>query len=388
MSRLEELMDLEEIITPQLLDELVEETMKTEEKQRIQQLCMQKITVLQNACEQEVSLQVCSEEKEKTQTSVSGEKILLQNDVHTDNIARKRRCNSKNKTRRWLTLVAVCALILSLSTAAIGTLTTDTRLLKLFEADSQSQIGQLNEMSYQIGKSVTDCGYTVTLQEAVHDEHNAWVLLEITGPEGARLNAEQLYFRQTRVQLENNMGGYGYYIEMLPDEDLDDNRVSLVLDLSTNGKITDQEITVLLEDLGWYHYDLEQEANGSSMDDYWETITKGTWQFTFILPQNETTVSMWQWKILQNEQKLFLLRKLEVSPLSVVLEANRLEWDTYMKLQEEPIQVYLKDGTMLELDSSGSGSGGISMQFQYNFTSPINLADIEQIVYCGHKLNW
>lgn len=387
MSRLEELMDLEEIITPQLLDELVEETMKTEEKQRIQQLCMQKITVLQSACEQEVSLQVCTKEDEKLQTSVSGEKTLLQSGLPTENIARKRRCNSKRKTKRWLTLVAICALILSLSTAAIGTLTTDARLLKLFEADSQSQIGQLNEMSYQIDKSVTDHGYTVTLQEAIHDEHNAWVLLEITGPEGAKLDAEQLIFRQTRVQLEN-MGGFGYYTEMLPDDDPDDNCVSMVLDLSTNGKITDQEITVSLEDLGWYHYDLEQEANGSSMDDYWETITKGTWQFTFMLPQNEMTVSMWQWKILQNEQKLFLLRKLEVSPLSIVLDANRLQWDTYMKLQEEPIQVYLKDGTMLELDSSGSGSGGISMQFQYNFTSPINLADIEQIVYCGHKLNW
>lgn len=384
MSRIEELMDLQEAVPPQMIEELTaSKGLEPEEQQRIQQRCLQKIAVLQKQYGEQAD---CLPEN----TTLKGikvdsldkaaEKQWLQRDKHSV----EGRLSHTKKARRWFTAVAICAMVFSLSTAAIGTLTTDTQLLKLFQADSQSQIAQLNEMSYQIGQSVTKHGYTVTVQEAISDRHNTWVLLDLKGPEGSKLDAERLYFGQTKVELER-ASSFGYAMSALPDDDPEDNCVSWLLDLSVRGKLTGQEITMSLENLGWYNYDAERKK---SSDAEWETLIEGTWQFTFKVPQDETTVFLWQWRVLQNNEKYFLVHKMEVSPLSIMLDVSRLQWASYTELQEEPVLVYLKDGSMLELSCNSSSGSGSNMQFNYTFESPADLRNIDRIMYCGRDLNW
>lgn len=94
-----------------------------------------------------------------------------------------------------------------------------------------------------------------------------------------------------------------------------------------------------------------------------DTVYKGSWKFEFVMPDNDTTISMWQWKVLEHGDKKFLLTKMEVSPLSITLKTRRLEWDIYAMLGEEPVHVYLKSGEMIELSSNSSGGGGLVMDF-------------------------
>ena len=50
--------------------------------------------------------------------------------------------------------------------------------------------------------------------------------------------------------------------------------------------------------------------------------------------------------------------------------------------------MYLKSGEMIELSSNSSGGGGLVMDFSYTMPEPIDLAEIDRVVFCGETLNW
>ena len=367
MSRIEDLIELEESITPEQLEQMAAQECQpftADEQQRIRQMTLQKITELQAA-------QSTAQEKQSA-LSISEETLL-----QAESSRKKRLWFGK---RRWITAVAACAFVLSLSTAVAATLSTDERLLKLLHADSQSQIAQLSEMSTYIGSTATTDGYTLTVQEAVSDKHHVWLLLDLVGPEDEVLDANQNCYQDVALTFEK-MGGHGYSFGTLPDEIPDDNRVSFLLDLSTRKSLVNNQLTLELGNLGLQVYDAEGKAQ-------WTVLSEGNSKFEFTLSDNNTTVSMWQWKVLQHQNKNFLLAKMEVSPLSITLKARRLEWDMYLYLREEPVQVYLKNGEMLELISNSSGGGGPIMDFSYTMPKPLDLTQIERIVYCGEELRW
>ena len=370
MSKMEELLELEETIAPELLEHMAEADMQklsVQEQQRVEQMVLQKIT----------ALQADSAAKQKSDT------VLFMTEQAMQPAEQHRKKQNKLRfrlgKRRWIGAVAACALLFSLSTAAVATLSTDERLLKLLHADSQSQIAQMNEMATPLGISDTVDGYTLTLQEAINDQHHLWLLLDLTAPEGVVLDAERLYFRKSWLHFEK-MGSHGYTTYTLPDENPTDNQVSFMMEINTRRTVTNNPITLEKGDLG-----LSNWADG---EEQWTQLSKGSWKFEFVVPDNDTTISMWQWKVLEHGDKNFLLTKMEVSPLSITLKTRRLEWDIYAMLREEPVQVYLKSGEMIELSSNSSGGGGLVMDFSYTMPEPIDLAEIDHVVFCGETLNW
>lgn len=365
MSSIKELMNLEEAVPTVQLEQMAKADdglMTAEEQQRVKALALQKIQQLQAA-----------------QSTAADSQRLAQNRQEQSVPVVKRKKRLGIGRPRWIVATAVCALVLSLSTAVAATLSTDERLLKLLHADSQSQIAQLSEMSSAIGSTAVMDGYTLTVQEAVSDQHHMWLLLDLVGPEDVALDADQIGFQEVALSFQK-MGGHGYSFGTLPDEIPDDNRVSFLLDLSTRKSLVHNQLTLELGNLGLRTYD----ENGIQ----WTLLSESKSKFEFTLPDNDSTISMWQWKVLQHGSKEFLLKKMEVSPLSITLQTRRLEWDMYVTLREEPVQVYLKNGDMLELQSCSSGSGGLVMDFSYTLPEPLNLAEIERIVYCGEALHW
>ena len=200
MSKMEELLELEETIAPELLEHMAEADMQklsVQEQQRVEQMVLQKIT----------ALQADSAAKQKSDTVLSmTEQAMQPAEQHRK---KQNKLRFRLGKRRWIGAVAACALLFSLSTAAVATLSTDERLLKLLHADSQSQIAQMNEMATPLGISDTVDGYTLTLQEAINDQHHLWLLLDLTAPEGVVLDAERLYFRKSWLHFEK-MGSHGY----------------------------------------------------------------------------------------------------------------------------------------------------------------------------------
>lgn len=360
MSRIEELMDGGAAVAPQFLEQMAEQdSWDSSEQERIQRLALGKIAALQAIEKQET---IVEQEPEQTGGRVKPK--------------------HKRRKLRWLLVaLAVGALVVSLGTAAVATLSTDSRLLEALHADSQSQIARLDAMSTQIGQQVKADGYTVTMQQVISDRHNAWMLLEVEGPADVALDDERVFFRDTRVELEHK-SSFGYTVYPLAEEREQDNKLSFILDLSTRNQLAGQTLALQFGNLTEHELNAALEIVGE------QTLAEGPWAFTVGIPQQDFTVTMWQWKRIPYQKTHFLLQKIEVSPLSITLQANRLSRDSYTRLREKPLQVYLQDGTLLELRHSSGGSGGLGMQMQYDFPAPVELAEIEKIVYDGEVLNW
>lgn len=360
MSGMEELMDGRAAVEPRILEQMAgQDDWDRNVQERVQRLALNKIAVLQAAAEQARDV-----EQRPEQTG-----------------GRVKRRGKRRKLRWLLTALAVGALVVSLGTAAVATLSTDSRLLEVLHADSQSQIARLDAMNTQVGQQAKADGYTVTVQQVISDRHNAWMLLEVEGPTGAALDDERVFFRDTQVELEHR-SGFGYTVYSLADADAQDNKLSFILDLSARNKLAGQTLTLRFGNLTENELNADLELVGE------QSLAEGPWEFVVEVPRRDFTVTMWQWKRIPYQNTQFLLQKIEVSPLSVTLQAGRLSRTVYAQLGKTPLQVYLRDGTELELRSSSGGSGGLGMQVQYDFPAPVELADIAKIVYGGEILNW
>lgn len=366
MSRIEELMDLQQPVEPEILEQMAETAcLDSKTQERIQKLALDKISRLQGQANRSVTVVT-------TPIDVVQEK---------ESAGKTRGQRQKKRVERFLALLAICALLVSLGTAAMATLSTDNRLLKVLHADSESQIAQLDEMGTPIQQASKADGYTVTVQEAISDRYNTWVLIDVEGPEDVALDENCVFFKNINIQMEHS-SSYGYTIYPLPDENPNDNQLSFILDFSARKKLAGQKLTL---QLGTF---LENELNEALEITGERLLAEGPWEFWFELPRQDTTVTMWQWKRLQYQDESFLLQKIEVSPLSIVFQETKLSAAVYLRLSKEAVYVYLKDGTQLTLNSNSGGSGGLEMQYQYDFPFPLDLAEIDKIVYCGTELNW
>jgi len=381
MTRIAELIDWSDSVPTTELERLAQGMpLCSAEAQQIHALALQKIM--------RQSQFAASKETVTAQSAFCEQGNVSAQDVNSPQKAQNDRKREKYRVRKFslgrgrlLLIAAICALVLSLSTAAVATFSTDERLLRLLHADSQSQIAQLDQMSAQVNTSVTVDGYTVTMQETISDRHNVWILLDVEGPTDIVLNADTVFFQDTRIQMER-MSSHGYAVYTLPDADPTDNKLSFIVDFSARTKLAGQKMTLALGKLKANQLNDRLEITGE------QQLAEGPWEFAVSVPQQDFTVTMWQWKRLTHQDTSFLLQKIAVSPLSITLEEMKLSTNQYWSLVEEPVYVQLKDGTQLELHSSNSGSGGLGMQQQYNFPFPINLHEIEEIVYCNEKLHW
>ena len=363
MSRIEELIDLQQAIEPEILEQMAENAcLDSKTQERIQKLALDKISSLQA----------------KANLGVTAAAPIGVVQEMTEKLKKQRK---RRKAARMVALLAACALVVSFGTAAMATLSTDSRLLEVLHADSKSQIAQLNELRTPIQQYAKADGYTVTVQEAISDRHNTWVLLEVEGPADVVLDENCVFFKNTYIQMEH-MSSHGYTVYTLSDENPNDNKLSFVIDFSARNKLAGQKLTLQLGLLLANELNEALEITGERL------LAEGPWEFRFEIPEQDATVTMWQWKTLQCQEESFLLQKIEVSPLSVAFQETKLSTDMYWQLMQEPVYVYLKDGTQLALASNSSGSSGLGMQYQYQFPFPLDLAEIDRIVYCGVELNW
>ncbi len=318
---------------------------------------------------------------EKIRLIQSEQKEVLGHQLSEENRHQNGKARRRKKIQRFLTAAAACALVISLGTGAFASLSTDERLLQVLHADSQSQIKQLGEMHTSLNLTDSSDGYTVTIKEAISDRHNAWVLIELQAPQGVVLDEDLVLFDDIRIQMERE-GGYGFGIYPISDDIADDNKLSYILDFSARNKLAGQELSITFADLKRNIVNEELSIIGEQM------LEEGPWNFTVEIPKKDNTVSMWQWKQLQSGALQFAVMKLELSPLCLSMDMMKINNIIYWQLQNERVNVYLKDGTELSLNVSGSGSGGALIQYQYEFPYPIQLEQIERIEFCGEMLNW
>ena len=149
---------------------------------------------------------------------------------------------------------------------------------------TQSQIAVLDKSGKTIEQSVTDNGMTVTLKAAVCDQSSAYLLLDVTAPEGTVLDRDDYSFIIKLAELDiDDVGNYSGSCELrlLKDNDPTDNKKSFVLEMGYSGfDMRGRTFHLELSDFST----LRQEK----AEDYFTPVVKGDWTFDPITLQSDT----------------------------------------------------------------------------------------------------
>lgn len=245
--------------------------------------------------------------------------------------------------RRLAAVCAVAVLLLSVFGVSAAFLM-DGRLQALWNGGDPSTVAAV-----QLGQSSENKGYIATLAEAAGDENLAYFLIELQGPEGEALG-QDLGFAHTTVRMED-WSHMGWSCEQLPDEDPTDNRTSFLLVFESSEKMTNQKLSITLEDLYRYREEGETLAAG------------GSWQFETAVHLSGIQKTFKPGGTLEHQDGTLHLGKVTVTPVSVTVDLRR-DPLPYLLGDEAPdytfpeMSVELADGTLLTEEDRLSGSAG------------------------------
>lgn len=165
-----------------------------------------------------------------------------------------------------------------------------------------------------IQSSVTSEGWTLTVQQAVGDRNCAYLLLDLTAPEGTVLDADNYWL--DCVPVFEDLSGGGFSIDLLDDEDPADNHLSFVMDMSFNRDMRSAAGTLYASRLTAIHWSEDHQ------NDQTEPVTDVTWEVPFWLDYQDEIVTLQIDQTVQSSQGEIRVGTVELSPLSVSLELS------------------------------------------------------------------
>lgn len=221
-------------------------------------------------------------------------------------LPKKEEKGSVKKTRLELMLFAA-ALVLG-TVAASAAFQADRGLARRLGAESESWQEFLNGSGAAIQASQECKGWTLAVNQAVGDRNCAYILLDLTAPEGAVLGAD--WYRMDCLLDFDGTGGGGWGCTMMDDEDKTDNRISFLLDTTMDGDLRDTtghlKATGLVEFLD---------------DDHARNLADLEWNFDFPMRYKNEPIVYRPDQAVQVERGLvkgtIRVKTVEVTPLSV-----------------------------------------------------------------------
>lgn len=302
----------------------------------------------------------------------------------------KRRPSSAKKFSRVL-LIAAAVVVCGVITAAAAGINFGDMFRGYFEtADpnvhksavsklTQSQLHVLDQSGTQINQSQTCNGTTVTIESAVSDKNNAYILFDVTAPKGTKLNRSEYNFKGIPIDFhrtndERGLNSPTWNISQQKGASQNDNHKSFILRISSASlNLSGRKISLTLKDL-------------SSVEnaDY-KTVIAGSWNFDIILStQNQCKIITVNKAVhYQNSQEdakststpQFTVRSINLSSLSavMVISSKRDYFPTNLSLT-------LKDGTQVKApDFCPASESNSSCSFTYTFDSPIDVNSVSSI---------
>lgn len=142
------------------------------------------------------------------------------------------------KKLKKLTVIGIAAALMVTACAAAVVTGIDQRILAYFKIASEQE-PLMAPTAVRVEKSHTyDNGWKVDIQQAVSDRYSMAVLINVTAPEGTRLNGEESYLK---VQPDRKRGGTGYGSHYLAQDSSDEtsNRASYLFYLNFDSEKAD-----------------------------------------------------------------------------------------------------------------------------------------------------
>lgn len=261
---------------------------------------------------------------------------------------------------------------------------------------TKAQKAILGQGTVQFNQSVTQYGYTVTLESGISDGFRILLVFRVDAPKGTTLDANQceLLLETDTVLPEDSLkGGGASYCKGHPlmDEDPNDNSIRFLKELgflpsevepfpSTNGHTWSVRVTGI-------------QASGNTIP------TEGVWEFSVQFPENSlaaNTRELLSVPVKCSAKRFFRdhgysiqvkVTSVQLRALSATMEVKRPflgYWDG-IKL-EDPIFFVMNDGTKVKASFQACVNHGQNMSFFYSLEYPIPIREVVHIEFpdiCG-----
>lgn len=268
---------------------------------------------------------------------------------------------------------------------------------------SLSQYQFIEEKSVGIGQSLTVDSYTVTIDSAICDAHDLYLIIHIEGPEGTRLDYPpdegSCFFDYKKLTSTGTTERTGYTISYghswiyLDDGDGKENTVSLLLQEQwtvspdSNRTFTDGMLWRLqLADLTVWR--------GAPIHEEEELLAEGGWSFEFPLSELSGEAELISSPVIctalaggegsSKERIDLLITSFVLSPFSATCSYRFLPGLRPESVDILDVHLVMKDGsTVTAQPSAGGGAGGIGFNsgtMVYTFDAPVMLEDVAYLV--------
>lgn len=328
--------------------------------------------------------------------------------------------NAWHNISRWVSravaAVLVAALLLVSATGVAMAINPEFRAYVLkFIFASQSgetltpnQYQFIDENSVGIGESVTADGYTVTIDSAICDAYNLYIVIKVEGPEGVKLDLSSeggnLFFGHSECKSTGTYARTGYIHcwgnswRILDDGDGRQNTALIVMkefyvmSADNDGIYTDGEMWRLqLADLTVQAGEMTMQEGEYS---YEQTIlAEGGWSFEF--PLTNLTKTSEKVELISSpvvclcqaggengpkESKELIVDSFVLTPLGAICRYSYIPGNRPDAVDPLDIYLVMKDGSVIQARiKAGGGAGALGSnggEMYYTFDAPIVLNDV------------
>jgi len=247
-------------------------------------------------------------------------------------------------------ILAAAAIVCLFATSAYSAayLGLDAKWLKYLGLSGGEQERYLANGAYVVDKTVSNENGTLVVKQIMGDSNLLYILMDFTAPEGMVLDKARYRFHGS-LDTEG-LDSYGSGFDLLEDDDPRDNKISLVMSLSTNRIQAGQEADLTIENL--------EEAD--PYPDEYEKILTGTWQTSFKLDYKDYSKRYEVNRAIEMYGQKATLEALSVSPISITVfvRSDSIEeiWEAARRSGRQtgpdgrssddfPITIHYKNGT-------------------------------------------
>lgn len=282
-------------------------------------------------------------------------------------------------------LMAFCLIITT--TVAAAYLGLDIKFLNFLNPSSDEQAEYLANGAYIVDKQVKNKNGTLEINQVIGDSNVTLILMNFTAPKGTVLNKEHYSFENMDISMDAYGNFYGYGIISLKDENINDNKISMVMRINTTESLMGQKAHLSFRDL----------KGSDTIPGEFTTAVSGEWKASFKLNFKNYSTDYQVDKPIKMFDYNATIKTISISPISVALKLESLftkkiskasgEWEVlgpneYSDLY--PITINYKDGTsettdifngMHHLDGNGD------MLFIKTFDKVMNDKEIKSITF-------
>lgn len=231
---------------------------------------------------------------------------------HRNQNTKKRGFTPMKRLRPALVAVVMVFCLIATTAFAASYLGLDIKFLDFLDPSSNEQAEYLANGAYIVDKQVKNKNGTLDIKQVIGDSNVTLILMDFTAPEGTVLNKAHYSFGDMYTNIFGNHGFYGYGIISLEDENIDDNKISMVMRISSRDSLMEKEIHLKFTDL----------QGADTKPGKFTTAVSGEWGICFRLnfKNYSTTYQLDKNMIIYGHEAN--LKTVSISPISVTLNLD------------------------------------------------------------------